>query len=510
MNKKKIILLCFIIAKFVFQYLLIHPEYDLHRDEYLHLDQANHLAWGYISVPPVTSWISYLIKLLGNGVFWVKFFPALFGALTIVIVWKTIEELKGNLYALVLGSSAILLSVILRINILYQPNSFDIFFWTLVYFSIIKYINTDSSKWLYATALALGFGFLSKYNIVFLVLGLLPAILLTEHRRIFLKKELYISIAIFLIIVSPNIIWQYKNDFPTLHQLQDLSRTQLVNVNRFEFIKEQLLFFMSSLIIIIASFVSLLFYQPFKKYRLFLWSYLICMLIYIVLKAKAYYAIGLYPVLIAVGSVYLEKIFETGRRKYLKPVLFALVIGLSIPFILIGFPYKSPEQIQKISKRYQKLGLLRWEDGKDHNMPQDFADMLGWSEIAHKVDSAYSSLGDKSHTLVMCDNYGQAGAINYYSKFKNINAVSFNADYINWIPLDKEIKNLILIKEADDGDSSVAKVKPLFNSFKLVGENENQYSREEGTKIFLFEDANTSINKIIIKKIEEYKKELTR
>lgn len=384
MNKKTIILLGFITAKFLLQYLLINPEYDLHRDEYLHLDQANHLAWGYISVPPVTSWISYIIKLLGNGFFWVKFFPALFGALTIVVVWKTIEELKGNLYALVLGPLAILVSVILRINILYQPNSFDIFFWTLVYFTIIKYINTYNSKWLYATALAFGFGFLSKYNIVFLALGLLPAILLTEHRKIFLNKNLYISIAIALIIVLPNIIWQYKNNFPTFHQLQDLARTQLVNVSRFEFIKEQFLFFISSLIILIASFISLLFYRPFKRYRVFFWSYFITISIFIFLKAKAYYAIGLYPVMIAFGSVYLEKIFETGRRKLWKPVLIVLVLGLSIPFILVAFPYKSPEQIQKTSNRYKKLGLLRWEDGEDHNMPQDFADMLGWSDLAKK------------------------------------------------------------------------------------------------------------------------------
>lgn len=384
MNKKTIILLGFITAKFLLQYLLINPEYDLHRDEYLHLDQANHLAWGYISVPPVTSWISYIIKLLGNGFFWVKFFPALFGALTIVVVWKAIEELKGNLYALVLGPLAILVSVILRINILYQPNSFDIFFWTLVYFTIIKYINTYNSKWLYATALAFGFGFLSKYNIVFLALGLLPAILLMEHRKIFLNKNLYISIAIALIIVLPNIIWQYKNNFPTFHQLQDLARTQLVNVSRFEFIKEQFLFFISSLIILIASFISLLFYRPFKRYRVFFWSYFITISIFIFLKAKAYYAIGLYPVMIAFGSVYLEKIFETGRRKLWKPVLIVLVLGLSIPFILVAFPYKSPEQIQKTSNRYKKLGLLRWEDGEDHNMPQDFADMLGWSDLAKK------------------------------------------------------------------------------------------------------------------------------
>ncbi len=104
MNKKTIILFGFIITKFALQYLLINPEYDRQCDEYLHPDQANHLAWGYISVPPVTSWASYIIKLLGNGFFWVKFFPVLFGALTIVVAWKTIEELKGKLFASVLGS----------------------------------------------------------------------------------------------------------------------------------------------------------------------------------------------------------------------------------------------------------------------------------------------------------------------------------------------------------------------------------------------------------------------
>src|SRR6478609_317061 len=101
MTKKTLILIAFIIVKFLLQYSLISNDYDLQRDEYLHLDQANHLAWGYLSVPPVTSWISTIIKLLGNSVFWIKFFPALFGALTILVVWKTIEELKGNLFALI-------------------------------------------------------------------------------------------------------------------------------------------------------------------------------------------------------------------------------------------------------------------------------------------------------------------------------------------------------------------------------------------------------------------------
>jgi hypothetical protein len=104
MTKKNLILFGFILLKFLLQYFLISSDHDLQRDEYLHLDQAQHLAWGFQSVPPFTSWISYIINLLGDTIFWVKFFPALFGALTIFIVWKAIEELNGNLFALILGA----------------------------------------------------------------------------------------------------------------------------------------------------------------------------------------------------------------------------------------------------------------------------------------------------------------------------------------------------------------------------------------------------------------------
>ena len=42
MKKKTLILIGFIALKFVLQYILISPDYDLQRDEYLHLEQANH------------------------------------------------------------------------------------------------------------------------------------------------------------------------------------------------------------------------------------------------------------------------------------------------------------------------------------------------------------------------------------------------------------------------------------------------------------------------------------
>ena len=189
MKNKLWILIGFILLKFILQYILISPEYELQRDEYLYLDQAHYLAWGYLSVPPVSSWISSIIYFLGNSVFWVKFFPALFGSLTIVVVWKTIEELKGNLFALTLGATCVLFSALLRLNTLYQPNSLDVLCWAAVYFFLIKYINTQKSKWLYTLAVVFAIGFLNKYNIVFLLIGLIPAILLTNQRKLLLKEK---------------------------------------------------------------------------------------------------------------------------------------------------------------------------------------------------------------------------------------------------------------------------------------------------------------------------------
>lgn len=504
MTKNTVILIGFISLKFLLQYILISSDYDLQRDEYLHIDQGQHLAWGFQSVPPFTSWISYLIHLLENPVFWVKFFPALFGAMTIFIVWKAIEELNGNLFALILGSTCVLFSALLRINILYQPNSFDILSWTVLYFILLKYIKTDNLKWLYIGAVVFAIGFLNKYNIVFLLIGLLPSLLITEHRKIFFKPTLYFAILVGLVLILPNLVWQYNNNFPVFHHLKELAQTQLVNVNIYDFLKNQLLFFIGSLIVIFSSFYALLFYNPFQKYRLFFFSILFTLIAFLYFKAKDYYAIGIYPIYIAFGSVYLSEILKNGWRKYLQPVAIAVPLVLFIPIYNMAFPNKSPEYIVEHSENYKKLGMLRWEDGKDHLLPQDFADMLGWKELALKVDNIYLSLPNKNNTLILCDNYGQAGAINFYTCQK-LRAVSFNADYINWFDLTKNYKNLIRIKELNATDIELKETSPFFETSSIAGSITNKYSREFGTRVFVFIAAKIDINNRIKDEIDEKK-----
>lgn len=505
MKKEYLILFLFVLAKFILQYSIIDPEYELHRDEYLHLDQGNHLDWGYLSVPPISSWLAFIIQFLGNSVFWVKFFPALFGALTIVVVWKIIEELKGNLYAQILASTGILLSVLLRLNMLFQPTSLEVLLWTMLYYALIKYFNSEKVKWLYIAAIVFGIGFLNKYNIAFSVLGLIPAILITQQRKIFLQKHLYFAGLLALLIILPNILWQYHNDFPVILHMKQLSERQLVNVDRFSFVKSQILFFFGVIFVVIASFYALIFYKPFEKMRFLFWAYVFTIALFLFLRAKDYYAIGLYPAYIAIGAVFLGRLFDKGWKRYiLVPVSILIPVLLFLPLYNLAFPNKNPQYIVEHPENYKKFGLLRWEDGKDHSLPQDFADMLGWKELAQKVDKEYSKLSKSGKTLVLCDNYGQAGAINYYSK-QGVRAVSFNADYLNWFDLSEKYSNVIRVKEPGNGKNELKETSPFFGKSEIIDSVTNPFAREKGATIFNFEGAKMDLRKRLQDEINEEK-----
>jgi hypothetical protein len=151
--------------------------------------------------------------------------------------------------------------------------------------------------------------------------------------------------------------------------------------------------------------------------------------------------------------------------------------------------------------------LLKWEDGMEHHMQQDFADMLGWREMAFKVDSAVNSLKEKNEVLILANNYGQAGAVNYYT-INKLQAVSFNADYLDWFPVGQPIKHVVRIMEIekDDDDPERKQERSLCDTLILAGEIRNPYARERGTKIWVMKHVKGDVWPIILKEIREHKK----
>jgi hypothetical protein len=499
------ILILLILIKMILQYIVVNPVYELHRDEFLYLNQSDHLAFGYISVPPLTALLSKLVFLTGGGQFWVRFYPALFGSLTIVFVWLIIEAVNGSLLAKILASSALIFSALMRINILFQPNSFDVLVWTIVFYLLIRFMQSEKDKWIYLLSFTIAAGFYNKYTVIFLLAGLLAGFILTDKRRILAAFPFWKAVILCLIILAPNIIWQVTNHFPVFEHMKVLKANQLDNITPMDFLKNQVKFFIGSLPLTLAAIAAFVIYKPFREYRFILITFITIMALFALLRAKDYYAVGIFPVMIAFGSIYIDQVLSGKWRIVIIPLLISLNLLIFFSLFKLIFPVYSPAEIRIRAQKFEQFGLLRWEDGKNHNLPQDFADMLGWREMASKALAAYRDLPENElkNTLIICSNYGQAGALNYYNRRKMPEAYAFNTDYIYWLPRLKTITNVVFVgrKPGDD-------ITRAFRELKPMGVVENEEAREKGTGIYLLLGSNEAFTGAFYKLVEERKLKL--
>jgi hypothetical protein len=64
-----------------------------------------------------------------------------------------------------------------------------------------------------------------------------------------------------------------------------------------------------------------------------------------------------------------------------------------------------------------------------------------------------------------------------------------------------------LIKYRFDTDKNRERERPLFEKIIFIGEIEDPYAREKGTRVYLLKNAKQSINAILKKEVNSKKKE---
>jgi hypothetical protein len=412
---------------------------------------------------------------------------------------------------LVLGFFAFIFGAYLRVHFLFQPNFLEIFFWTLLAFSILRFIQTEKNCYLYLFGISAGLGMLSKYSVSFFIISILLALLITRNRKIFTNRYLYFAAAIAFLIFLPNLLWQYTYHFPVIVHMKELHQFQLQYVSPVGFLMDQLLMNLPCVFIWIAGLYFVIF-KGNRKYRIFAWAYLFVILLLLYFQGKNYYSLGVYPVLFAFGAVHLER-FAANHSHVWKFIFVIIPFALGIILIPLYLPVFKPEKLAAYYKtnHIEKTGFLKWEDLQNHPLPQDFGDMLGWKEMTEKTAKAYSSLSEeeKKHTFIFADNYGQAGAINYYGKKYNLPTVySDNASFLYWLPDSLRIYNLLLI--TDDEQEMQHDFLKDFSSVTLSDSITNPYSREHGSLIIMMKGANEKFNQMFKEKIKADKEKFVR
>src|SRR5580765_4071498 len=122
MRKSNQLLYVLALLRIIIPYFLQNPVYEPHRDEFLYLAEGQHLAFGFMEVPPMLSIFAWLTHLFGGGLFWVKLWPSLFGAAVFVVAGKIVQSLGGKKFALILLFLPFIFGVYLRLFFLFQPN----------------------------------------------------------------------------------------------------------------------------------------------------------------------------------------------------------------------------------------------------------------------------------------------------------------------------------------------------------------------------------------------------
>jgi len=501
------IIILLAIVKFCLPFILQSPVYELQRDEYLYYQQGLHLDLGYLENPPLLSYLGTISSWLGGSEFWIKFWPSLLGACTVVVTCLVAAEFGGRLFAQLIAGLGILTGAYLRMHSLFQPNILDIFFWTLAIYFFVRFIKTTETRFLYGFIFSLVLGWWGKYSVVFLVAAIFIALLLSQHRPIFLQRRTYLAILIGLVLILPNVWWQYNHKWPLIHHMQELQQTQLQFLNPFDFIKDQLLYLLPVVFVWIAGLIWL-----FKKRQWgFLgWTYFFVIALLIIGRGKSYYSMGIYPVLLAAGGVTLEQWTES--KRWLRPTFAIVILALTIPFIPLLLPIWKPEKLAKFYRenKIDKTGLLKWEDQQNHPLPQDFADMLGWKELTEKTEAFFMSLPDstKANTFVNPDNYGEAGAFKFYGKddsFKS-RTVTGNGSFILWLPDSLSFRNVIFTgSEMPDWG--------FFKHFEksiTIDSVTNRLSRQFGEKIFYFQNIDTTGLRMLTERVTYLKTEFAR
>ena len=213
-----------IAAVVVFVHVLTNNRYGFHRDELQFLSDARHLDWGFVSYPPVTPFLERIgLGIFGVSLVGLRLFSVIAQASAVFVTGLMASELGGGRTAQVAAALAVALSPLPLFEATeFQYSTFDYLWWVLTAYFVIRLLKTENPRWCLAIGATVGIGLMTKYTMLFLVAGILGGFFLTRARRFLGSWWFWGGIALALLICLPNLVWQMRHGFISLHFLRHI------------------------------------------------------------------------------------------------------------------------------------------------------------------------------------------------------------------------------------------------------------------------------------------------
>ena len=477
-------------------HLYFNNRYGYFRDEFDYMACGDHLGWGYVDQPPLIPFLIHVCRaLLGDSLRSIRFIPALASSLLIVQTAAIARELGGRRYALLLSAvCALIAPQYLSNGSLLGTNCLEPSLWMgCAYFAILAIKRNDPRYWLWFGVVA-GLGLEEKYSIALFGLGIVVGLLLTEQRRVFLNKWIWLGGLAALLIFLPNVLWNIKYDWPFVQLMRAIrAEGRDVVLGPFPyFFQQTLLVNPLTAPIWLAGLFALLFSMRLKPYRALGWCYLVCYTVFFVLHGKNYYLAPVYPMLLAAGAVVIESAIDRRANArpallWLKPAITLVLLASGVHLAPVVVPILSPDGFLAYTK-YLPFRLPVMEHSHTRAaLPQWYSDQFGWKEIADETAVAWNRVpaAERQDCGIFAQDYGQAGAIDFFGRRDGLPpALSGHQTWFLWGPRGYSGNCMIVL------DDRREVLERLWEHVEYVGTSaENPYALEKQIDVFLCKGA---------------------
>ncbi len=481
-----LLLLALALAKVLIQFAGIN-HYGFFRDEFYYVACGEHLAWGYVDQPPLVALAAWFARhTLGDSMFAIRFLPVLAGAAVVYVTGRIARELGAGLFGQFLAAGSILLApAYLAFDSFFSMNAFEPLIWALCAWIVIRIVRGGSPKlWMLFGAIA-GVGLENKHTMLVFGFAIVAGLLITGEFRQFTSRWIWIGGAIAFAIFLPNLIWEATHGWPQIEVVRNGEAFKILHISAFEFLWEQVLFMQPvALPVWLGGLCWYFFAADGRKFRFLGCAYLIVLAVFIAFDGKSYYALPVYPVLMAAGGVAIERWLQAPKRKWARVSYAAILILVGLVTLPFGVPLLPVATFVKYSNLLPYGKSVKAERDQPVELPQLYADMFGWDNLGRAVAKVYYSLpvDERAGCAIIAGNYGEAGAIDYYGgKLGLPKPISGHNSYFDWGPRGYTGQCVILVGERAE------ELSKLFGEATLVTKISSPYATlaEQNVPIYI-------------------------
>ncbi|HWS68623.1 MAG TPA: glycosyltransferase family 39 protein [Steroidobacteraceae bacterium] len=451
---------------------LANGHYGIFRDELYFIVCGDRPDWGYVDQPAVVPLLaSWSNAIFGDFLWGFRLLPALAMTATVALTSEFARVVGGGRFAQWLAGSCMLLGPIYLLQgVLFFTDMFQALTWLGLCWVLVRLEQTGNQRWWLAFGAIAGFSLNTKYLIAFYLAALTVGLLATPQRRSLLRPWVYLGALLAGAMVVPNLLWQQAHGWPFIELGKAGSSGKNLEMSPLAFLLQQVIVTGPwATIVWLCGLWAGIVRPRLAVSRALPIAWLILLLVFDASHGKPYYLAAIYPTLAVFGAMRIEEWLgnETARGAVLAGVV---VMGtLAAPFTLPILPVD-------VFIRYQKAVGFVPSTGEHQTLdvlPQYYADMFGWREMAEKVAAVYWSLPaqDRARAVFFGSNYGEAAAIDVFGRRLGLPpAISGHNNYYLWGPRGHDGSVVIIV------GGSTEHYAELFDSFEIVGRIDTPYA----------------------------------